>query len=80
MPVPTLNSLGASSLPAEQLPQRVVIVDDTCHTRSMRAPFLKIARQAGWARVLLHVRADVYTCLERNVSREGAAKVPVGVV
>lgn len=46
----------------------------------MRAPFLSIALAAGWAALLVHVKADVHTCLMRNQGREGVDRVPDNVV
>lgn len=53
-----------------------VVVDNTNTTRDVRAPLLRLARQAGAEIVGYVFRTDVGDALRRNRSREGRDRVP----
>lgn len=55
---------------------RSVVVDNTNPTREVRAPMIRIARQAGASVVGYVFRTDVGDALRRNRAREGRDRVP----
>lgn len=75
-------------LPQQQVQQpslhqqryRLVMADDNLQYRSMRQQCYGLARAAGAAAVLLHLRCDETTALKRNAVRPAGQRVPAEVI
>jgi predicted kinase len=56
---------------------RSVVVDNTNPRREDREPLVELARGAGVRARAVWLDVPVATCLERNLAREGRARVPL---
>ncbi len=56
---------------------RSVVVDNTNPSPDDRAPLISLARAAGVRARAVWLDVPLRTCLERNLDREGRARVPV---
>jgi tRNA uridine 5-carbamoylmethylation protein Kti12 len=58
----------------------VVIVDDLMHLHSMRRDVYKLTRDLQVPQVVVHVKTDLTTALERNALRNATERIPDEVV